>query len=136
MLLKPGVRSMKGALLSTVLSLWQSSHLAKSQIHISQIITTYNVIPLQQSIVKLNVSHYIIYMSLRHKQTYCVESALPNRKLAVRAINHEPIVQKLPLGPFVLCHPDQNLIRRDTKIYTCTCRTDKISDKCMVSLAR
>ena len=44
MLLKPGVRSMKGALLSAVLSLWQSSHLAKSQIHISQIITTYNVI--------------------------------------------------------------------------------------------
>ena len=35
---------MKGALLSAVLSLWQSSHLAKSQIHISQIITTYNVI--------------------------------------------------------------------------------------------
>ena len=49
-------------------------------------------------------------MSLRHKQTYCVESALPNRKLAVRVINHEPIVQKLPLGPFVLCHPDQNLL--------------------------
>ena len=44
MLLKPGVRSMKGALLSALLSLWQSSHLAKSQIHISQIITTYNVI--------------------------------------------------------------------------------------------
>ena len=106
MLLKPGVRSMNGALLSAVLSLWPSSHLAKSQIHISQIITTYNVIPLQQNIVKLNVSHYIIYMSLRHKQTYCVESALPNRKLAVRVINHEPIVQKLPLGPFVLCHPD------------------------------
>ena len=37
-----------------------------------------------------------------HKQTYCVESALPNRKLGVRVINHEPIVQKLPLGPFVL----------------------------------
>ena len=106
MLLKPGVRSMNGALLSAVLSLWQSSHLAKSQIHISQIITTYNVIPLQQNIVKLNVSHYIIYMSLRHKQTYCVESALLNRKLAVQVINHEPIVQKLPLGPFVLCHPD------------------------------
>ena len=32
MLLKPGVRSMNGALLSAVLSLWQSSHLAKSQI--------------------------------------------------------------------------------------------------------
>ena len=78
--------------------------LAKSQIHISQIITTYNVIPLQQNIVKLKVSHYIIYMSLSHKQTYCVESALPNRKLGVRVINHEPIVQKLPLGPFVLCH--------------------------------
>ena len=78
----------------------------------------------------------MIYMSLRHKQTYCVESALLNRKLGVRVINHEPIVQKLPLGPFVLCHPDQNLIRRDTKIYTCTCRTDKISDKCMVFLAR
>ena len=44
MLLKPGVGSMKGALLSTLLSLWQSSHLVKSQIHISQIITTYNVI--------------------------------------------------------------------------------------------
>ena len=42
---------MNGALLSAVLSLWQSSHLAKSQIHISQIITTYNVIPLQQNIV-------------------------------------------------------------------------------------
>ena len=75
-------------------------------------------------------------MSLRHKQTYCVESALPNRKLGVWVINQEPIVQKLLLGPFVLCHPDQNLIRRDTKIYTCTCRTDKISDKCMVSLTR
>ena len=89
---------MNGALLSAVLSLWQSSHLAKSQIHISQIITTYNVIPLQQNIVKLKVSHYIIYMSLRHKQTYCVESALPNRKLAVRVINHEPIVQKTSRG--------------------------------------
>ena len=98
--------------------------------------TTYNVIALQQNIVRLNVCHYIIDMSLRHKQTYCIESALPNRKLGVRVINHEPIVQKLPLGPFVLCHPDQNLIRRVTKIYTCTCRTDKISDKCMVSLAR
>ena len=40
MLLKPGVGSMNGALLWAVLSLWQSSHLAKSQIHISQIITT------------------------------------------------------------------------------------------------
>ena len=97
---------MNGALLSTVLLLWQSSHLAKSQIHISQIITTYNVIPLQQNIVKLNVSHYIIYMSLRHKQTYCVESALPNKKFVVLVINHEPVLQKLPLGPFVLCHPD------------------------------
>ena len=97
---------MNGALLSAVLWLWQSSHQAKSQIHISQIITTYNVIPLQQNIVKLNVSHYIIYMSLRHKQTYCVESALLNRKFAVLVINHKPIVQKLPLGPFVLCHPD------------------------------
>ena len=106
MLLKPGVRSMKGALISAVLLLWQSSHLAKSQIHISQIITTYNVIPLQQNIVKLKVSHYIIYMSLSHKETYYVESALPNKKLGVRVINHEPIVQKLPLGPFVLCHPD------------------------------
>ena len=106
MLLKPGVRSMNGALLCAVLSLWQSSHLAKSQIHILQIITTYNVIPLQQNIVKLNVSHYITYMSLRHKQTYCVESAQLNRKLAVWVINHKPIVQKLPLGPFVLCHPD------------------------------
>ena len=96
---------MNGALLWAVLSLWQSSHLAKSQIHISQIITTYNVIPLQQNIVKLNVSHYIIYMSLRHKQTYCVESALPNRKLEVW-VTHKPIIQKLPLGPFVLCHPD------------------------------
>ena len=38
-------------------------------------------------------------MSLRHKQTYCVEAALPNRKLGVRVINQEPIVQKLPLGP-------------------------------------
>ena len=54
---------MKGALLSAVLSLWQSSHLAKSQIHISQIITTYNVIPFQQNIVKIKVYHYIIYMS-------------------------------------------------------------------------
>ena len=97
---------MNGALLSTVLSLWQSSHLAKIQIHISQIITTYNVILFQQNIVKLNVCDYIIYMSLRHKQTYCVESAQPNRKLAVQAINHEPIVQKLPLGPFALCHPN------------------------------
>ena len=75
-------------------------------------------------------------MSLRNKETYCVESGLPNRKFAVWVINHEPIVQKLPLGPFVLSHPDQNLIRRDKNIYTCTCRTDKISDKCMVYLAR
>ena len=97
---------MKGALLSAVLSLWQSLHLAKSQIQISKIITTYNVIPFQQNIVKIKVYHYIIYMSLKHKQTYCVESALPNRKLGVRVINHEAIVQKLPLGPFVLCHPD------------------------------
>ena len=57
MLLKPGVRSMKGALLSALLSLWQSSHLAKSQIHISQIITTYNVIAFQKNIVKINVYH-------------------------------------------------------------------------------
>ena len=97
---------MNGALLSAVLSLWQSSHLAKSQIHISQITTTYNVIKLQQNIVKLKVSHYIIYMSLRHKQTYYVESALLNRKFVVRVINPKPIIQKLPLGPFVLCHPD------------------------------
>ena len=54
-------------------------------------------------------------MSLRNKETYCVESGLPNRKFAVRVINHEPIVQKLPLGPFVLSHPDQNLIRRDKR---------------------
>ena len=97
---------MNGALLSAVLSLWQSSHLAKSEIHISQIITTYNVIPLQQNIVKLKVSHYIIYMSLSHKQTYYVESALLSRKVGVPVINHEPIAQKFPLGPFVLCHQD------------------------------
>ena len=48
---------MKGALLSALLSLWQSSHLAKSQIHISQIITTYNVIAFQQNIVKIKVYH-------------------------------------------------------------------------------
>ena len=48
---------MKGALLSALLLLWQSSHLAKSQIHISQIITTYNVIAFQQNIVKIKVYH-------------------------------------------------------------------------------
>ena len=48
---------MNGALLSALLSLWQSSHQAKSEIHISQTITTYNVIAFQQNIVKIKVYH-------------------------------------------------------------------------------
>ena len=53
---------MKGALLSALLSLWQSSHLAKSEIHISQIITTCNCIPTKHSKNKgLSLDHlYVI----------------------------------------------------------------------------